>query len=343
VILAFLSFANFPFMGMNLINIPILLYKFWSNKEYRKTLLKAVTLGGILFIAIVLSNFSGVRAQVFSIVYDYTFSPNAIKYNASIAFSTYLHLKKILVMFPLLVGLLAYLFVKSRVKHKNLFVLSSIYLILYVFLIIVVDRWSLVDKAALRYSFPIPFFITFLIVSFDIKWRKLLLVLPVISVLYLIPTLYYLSVGTTSHQAVRFIRESLSNSTNTVIYNKVGADTPVPINKSSYELFDANQCGSLCNAELEYNLEKDFKPVTVLDSHTNVAKLVNVMKGADQYYVLRSASTSPNLLLVASFRAPVLDLNYYSADNSGSYIDPLYFKLERFGPNIYIYKNLMKI
>jgi hypothetical protein len=343
VVLAFFAFANFPLMGMSLVVLPILLYKFWHHPKQKQTLIKSTLLGGFLFCIFTLSNFSGVKAQVMSIVYDYTLSPNALMYNASVALSAYLHLKKILVMFPLLLGLLLYASFTTKAKHKNLFMLSSFYLVLYVAILIGVDRWSLVDKAALRYSFPIPFFITFIIASFDIKWKKVLLIFPLISVIYLIPTLYYLSVDTTSHEAVQYIRENLADDGKVVIFNKVGADTPIPQNKLSYELFKTDQCGSLCRATIQYDLESDFKPITVLDSHSNIEELNKTMRGATKYFVLRSVNPNPDLVLVASFTAQVEDLNYYSADNSGSYIDQVYFRLGRFGPNIYVYKDLNKI
>lgn len=340
IIFAFLSFANFPLMGMNLIAIPIILYKYWSNQNIRRTLLRSALFGSIVFLALVLSNFSGVKSQVYSIIFDYTLSPRALIHNASIGLSTYLHLKKILVMFPLLLILLAYAIFRGKIKHRNLFFLSSFYLLLYVGLLIFIDRWSLVDKAALRYSFPVPFFLTFLIASFDIEWRKIFLLPVVISIIYLVPTLYFLSVPTTSHQAVSFIKTNFSADSEAVFFNLVGADTPIPQNKLSYELFKKEACGSLCQATIKYDLDKDFKPLTVLDAHTDEEKLREIIKNRAKYLVLRQTSSTPSLLEIASFKGPVVDLNYYSADNSGSYFDLSYFKLKRFGPNIYIYEEI---
>ena len=340
VLPAFLAFANFPLMGVSLIAIPIILYKYWNNQNVRKTLIQVTVFGCVLFLALVASNFSGIKSQVYSIIFDYTLSPGALAHNASIGFSTYLHLKKILVMFPLLLLVLIYALFQGNIRHRKLFFLSSFYLILYVVLLVFVDRWSVVDKAALRYSFPIPFFITFLVASFDFPWRKILLIPIAVSIIYLIPTLYFLSVPTTSHKAVDFVRSNYSSDSNAVFFNKVGADTPIPQNKLSYELFTKASCGSLCQATIKHDLNNDFKPITVLDAHTDPNELLKVMKGKTVYHVLRAASSSPDLLEIASFKGPVVDLDYYSADNSGSYFDFAYFKLERFGPNIYIYEKI---
>ena len=341
IVFSFLSFANFPFMGMTLVCIPIIFYKYRNDQDYLWTIIKASLLGLFIFLLFLASNFSGIKAQVFSIIFDYTLSPGAKIYNASIGLSAYLHLKKILIMFPLLVLFSVYGFFKGQIKNRSLFLLSTLYLVMYIVLLIMVDRWSTVDKAALRYSFPIPFFIAFLISSFDFPWRKILLFPAVLSVVYLVPTLYFLSVPTTSHETVNFIRTNFSSDWHAIFINLVGADTPIPQNKFSYELWKTSDCESKCQATISYDLEKDFKPL-VLDSHIDPAKLSEALKGKSVYFILREASSTPSLSLVASFTAPVADLNYYSADNSGSYFDPAYFNLKRFGPNIYIYLSRTK-
>lgn len=339
IIFAFLSFANFPFMGMTLVCIPIIFYKYKNNRDFINTIITASLLGLLVFLLFFISNFSGIRAQVFSIIFDYTLSPGAKIYNASLGLSAFLHLKKILVMFPLLVLLSVYVFFKGKIKNRPLFLISTLYLVIYVVLLIVVDRWSTVDKAALRYSFPIPFLLAFFLSSFDFPWRKVLLVPAVLSVVYLVPTLYFLSVPTTSHETVSFVRTNFSTDSQVVFWNEVGADTPIPQNKSSYELFKAGDCASKCQATIKHNLESDFKPL-VLDSHIDPNKLAGVLNGKAVYFVMRAASTTPSLKLRASFVGPVEDLNYYSADNSGSYFDLAYFNLKRFGPNIYIYEKI---
>jgi len=199
------------------------------------------------------------------------------------------------------------------------------------------------DRASLRYFFPLPFILAFIIASFDLPWKKLLWIPVAISVLYLIPTLYYLSVEPTNYKAVQFVRTDLSDATNTIIWNDVGADTELPQNKSAYLLTDKNECASKCEATIQYNLEKDFKPL-VLDAHSDPAKIIAITKNAQVYFVERAASsasaasTSPNLQLIAAFTNPTADLEYYSADDSGNYFDLKYFELSRYGPNIYIYK-----
>ncbi|MFA6459150.1 MAG: hypothetical protein WCV79_02005 [Candidatus Paceibacterota bacterium] len=337
VISAFLSFANFPLMGLSLVCLPILGYVMRSDREGRQLLWKVTAWGILLALFIILSNFSGIKAQVWSIIYDYSFSPNALEHNASIFLSAYLHMKKIIFMFPLLVAFVAYSAIISKVKNRKLFLLSTAYTLVYIVAIILVDRWSLTDKAALRYLFPVPFFFAFIIASFDIPYRRVFLLPVFISVIYLAPTLYYLSVPTTSHGAVRYVEETYRDDEKAVFINHVGADTPLPQNKSSYLLAKEIECGSKCRATIERDLNNDFKPM-VIDAHTETAKFDAAQIGKDVYLVERAASSSPELVLVAKFTNPVEDLNYYSLDNTGSYFDPAYFGLSRYGPNIYIYK-----
>ncbi len=340
IIAAFLAFANFPFMGICFLCIPIFYYyKVYKQEgtEYLRTIRISILVGAIVAGLIVLSNFSGIKEQIWSIIYDYTLSPGALKYNASFSFSAFLHLKKIIVMFPILLALIIYAACSGRVRNKRLFSLSLLYLAVYVVALIVVDRWSTVDKAALRYSFPIPFFLAFIVASYDFSFKKILWIPIAVSALYLVPTLYFLSVQTTSYEAVNFVRNNFATSSDVVFINHVGADTELPQNKSSYLLSKPNECGSLCFATIEYDLLEDFKPL-VLDAHTDPAKLAIAIKHANVYLVERAASSSASLSLVAKFTNPVEDLNYYSADNTGSYFDPAYFIVTRYGPNIYIYK-----
>ena len=341
IISAFLAFANFPLMGITLVSIIILFYKYRSKVDYRNTIIKATLFGFLIFLLVVASNFSAIKSQVFSIIFDYSLSPWAKVHNASLGFSTYLHFKRIIIMFPLLILLSVYAFFRGKLKHHSLFFLSSFYLLVYVVILIVVDRWSIADKAFLRYSFPVPFFMAFIIASFDFSFRRILLIPVVISVIYLVPTLYLLSVPTTSHKAVNFIRTNFSSDSNAVFVNMI-VDTAMPRNKLSFELFEKEKCASLCKATIEYNLDKNFKPL-VLDANTDPNKIDEAIKEKTLYFVLRAASSSPYLLKVASFTAPVEDTDYYSADNSGNYFAPVYFNLDRFGPNIYIYKDNSKI
>ncbi len=337
VITAFLSFANFPFMGMSLITLPILLFYFWKDTKCRKLIIVSTSIGALLFLLIVASNFSGIKAQVYSIIFDYSFSEGAKIHNVSLLTSVALHLKKIVLMFPVLLMMLFYCVWKGKVQCRRLFVSSLIYIAVYVVLIIIVDRWSTNDKEGVRYLFPVPFLLMTLIASYRVDWKKIFLIPAIITIIFIVPTIYFLSIETTSHRAISYVREKFGNSDDVVFINHVGADTPIPQNKASYLLSKEVECGTKCQITIEKDLEKDFKPLS-LDNHTDPVKLKKALEHADVYFVERAVSTSTNMLLVDSFTNPIDDLNFYSLDNTGSYFDLNYFGIKQYGPNIYIYR-----
>ncbi|MES3005129.1 MAG: hypothetical protein V4690_03415 [Patescibacteria group bacterium] len=336
VILAFLAFSNFPFMGISLITIPIILYKKFRNKDVLKELLFSSLVGLVVFILITLTNFSGVKAQVYSIIYDYSFSAGAKIYNLTFFESLLSHLEKIFVMFPVLIFFAIYGSFKGRVKNFNLFWISLTYLIAFTFLIIFVDRWSIAPQSSLRYLFPVPFFIAFFVASFEYSFRKVLLIPVFVVFLYLVFSVYYISVPTTSHNLINFINKNFYSLDNVVLVNNVGVDVPISLNKKSAILFKSTECGSLCKATKDNDLKSDFKPL-LLDFHTDPTKVPD-LKNFDNYLILRSATTSKDLELTASFINDVGDASYYSLDSSGSYFDVSYFKLKNFGPNLYVYR-----
>lgn len=338
VLLAFLAFSNFPFMGISLIVLPIILYRNWQVAEVRKTLILSSLVGFVVFVLVTLSNLSGVKAQVYSIIYDYSFSQGAKIYNLTFFESLVSHMRKIFIMFPVLIFFAIYAYFKGRIKNINLFWLSFIYLATYTFLIIFVDRWSVVPQSALRYLFPLPFFLAFFIASFEYSFRKILLVPAFIVLLYLVHSLYYISIPTTSHNLVDFIEKSFYSNENTVLINNVGVDAPVLLNKKSAALFKDRECGSLCKVTISSDLQSSFKPL-VLDFHTDSSRIPD-LSNKDTYLISRAATTSSDFKLFASFTNNVPDTGYYSLDSSGNYFDFSYLKLRNFGPNLYIYRKV---
>ena len=339
IFFSFLSFANFPFMGMALVSVPIIFFKYIKHKDYRNTVIKAVITGAIFFILFLFSNFSGIKAQVYSIIFDYTLSQGAQVHNLTISASAVAHILKILKLFPILLFTWVIFFIFGKVRNHSLLRISLIYLVTYVILIIFVDRWSIGSQSSLRYLFPVPFFLTAVLASYDFTFKKLLYAPLAVSIIYLAPTLIYLSSKTTSHELVSFVRENFSDDKGSVIINNIGVDAPLPINKRSFLFAKEAECGSLCQATIRYDLKNDFKPL-VFDSHTDQSRIGDVIKNLKVYYLERYATTSSQLYLTTSFTNPVMDNRYYSLDNSGNYFDLTYFKLRAFGPNIYMYEKI---
>lgn len=339
VFFAFLSFSNFPFMGLNLLVIPIIAYKYRKHKEYRNTLIKSIIWGGLVFFLVLASNFSGIKEQIRSIIFDYSLSKGALEHNLSTFGSLLSHFKKIVLLFPIFIITWAYVAFTSKVKNKNLFKLSFLYLTIYIILIILVDKWSVGDQSSLRYLFPLPFFFTLILSSYEFGFKKMILIPVALSVVYFVPTLYYLSISTTSNNLVEYIKEVYASDADSVFVNNVGVDAPLPQNKKSYLLVKNNECGSLCKSTIKYDLENNFGPY-VLDSHTDISKTNFLNNKSKIYFLERNSTTTKEYELVKSFTNPVKDNKYFSADSSGSYLDLSYFRVRNYGPNLYIYKKI---
>lgn len=339
VIFAFLSFSNFPLMGINLIVLPLIYYRFRNNNEIKKTLYLSTCIGLSIFSIILLSNFHGVIEQVRSIIFDYILSKSAVEHNLTLYSSISSHIRKVVLLFPILIFTWIYLAITSKVKYKPLFNLSSFYFSLYIIIIILVDRWSIGDTSSLRYLFPIPFFLLYLFASYEIKLSKVLVTVVSISLLFLIPTIYFLSVSTSSHELVSYLKLNYSNNQNVVFINNVGVDAPIPENKNSYLLKKESECGSLCKETIKLDLHKDFKPY-VVDAHTDNIKAKEVLKNLEKYYIERSPIIDPSYIFVKSFTNPGLEGQYFTADGAGNYWNISYFMIKRFGPDLYVYKRI---
>lgn len=335
ILFAFLAFSNFPLMGLALLCIPVFLYEYRFDKNIVKHLLLASLTGFLLLSIITVSNFSGVKAQILSIIFDYTLSPTAIKNNASLLLSFYVHIKKLFLLFPAIIFIIPFVFYWGDKKNRKIASLSVLYLSVYVLALIFVDRWSAGPQSSLRYMFPVPFFLIYFIGAFDLKFKKIFLLPVFVSVFYSVFTLYLLSIQTTNYMAVKFVRDNFSSNNSALFINNVGADTPIPRNKKSYSLVPPKLCGSLCSDVLMREKDIDFKPV-VIDSHYDLA---TVQKNINTSYIyVVSRYYQKDMDLIASFTNPVLDNRYYSLDSSGNYFDINFFKVRNFGPNIYIYR-----
>lgn len=340
VVVSFLAFSNFPFMGVSLISIPIILFSKFNDKPLLKTLFFSSLVGLALFLLITLSNFSGIKSQVYSIIYDYSFSPGAKIYNLTLFESFISHFKKIFLMFPVLVFFGIYGLIKGKIKNTKLFWISLVYISTFTFILIFVDRWSVSPQSALRYLFPLPFFIAFFIASLEFDFKKILLVPVFIVFLYLVISLYYISIPTTSHEFFKFINNNFYSKEKAILINYVGVDAPLLLNKKTAVLFKDSECGSLCKITIKQDLQPNFNPL-IIDYHTDNSKIPNFID-SEVYLILRSATTSKDLELYTSFTNNVSDNAYYSLDSSGNYFDLSYFTLRNFGPNLYIYKKVSK-
>lgn len=348
IIFSFLALANFPLNAFSLINLPILWLLFRKDKESVRKIIKYTILGFLLFLLITALNFDGVRNQILSIYNGYLFSEEALHHNAGLFSALWLNLKKLAALFPLLIAA-ATLAAKNKIKNRYLFGISLCYLLIYFFVIVFLTRWAVDFQTALRYLFPIGFFITFFIASFDLKPNKAFYALSGISIIYFGLTIYYLASPTTYNLARAWILENL-NRDNVIIVNRgLGAEinrgieeVGLPLNRRSAILFEDKYCATQCRNVIEQGLNKDFLPL-VIDPRSKIRsleKITDLPQGAEVYYLDTLPQSGKNLTPIKEFRSEfTTGKRHYSVDyNLGNYFDIDFFRLNNLGKPVYIYK-----
>jgi len=335
IIFSWLSFANFPLNFYALINLPILLFVFWRQPGLWRRLLKYELIGLAIFVVVILINFGGIEKQVASIFSDYRPLNGAIinNPNLSVAKSFLYNGARTLFLFPLLIFTLIWSAVK-RIKNKKLFALALIYAVIYFSLISIVATWSIDFQSALRYLFPLGFFIVLIIASFAINFSKIFYLIGLVSLIYFIPTLYFLSAPTTYNQSYNWIFNNL-NDKNNVIINNV-AQLQLPLNKDSYLLERQDKCSTRCQNVIDYNLNSEIKPL-IIDQFSRPDL---TFKGRNIYYIEETDQGMGRGQLIQTFKNDISDQFYFEVDyNMGNYFDLNYFKIKNLGKNIYIYKS----
>jgi len=279
ILLAFLALANFQMMGVFLINIPILLYYF------RGKTIKYSIISFVIFAAVVLSNFQNVISFT-----NVTFTHYMVIEQYTVIGSLALNFKKIFMFYPLFLILLPF----GKIRNKKLFWLSVAYSLTYFIGISLIGRWSTTDYSYTRFLFPLAPFIMMIVVSLDIKFRKVFYLIGAVSMVYFLFTIYYMSVPTTYNVA----RNYVINVPN----------LQLPKNKKSYLNIQSKFCSSKCREIIENDLNKDFLPL-IIDEYS-----INKVEGDYQIDVIGSGYMVDNRM------ANYFDLKFFTAKRFGEEI-----------------------
>ncbi|MDD4902809.1 MAG: hypothetical protein PHE24_06805 [Patescibacteria group bacterium] len=335
ILFVFFAGANFPLNIYALVNLPLIIFFFGRNKEIIIKIFKygIASLGA--FLLIVSLNFSGIKEQVISIFTDYHPLLNVgdqarAKSNPGFFESLALYCWRLALLFPLFIAA-ALVSLKNKVKNKDLLIMSLSYFFSYFFIISFVANWSREPISIFRYLFPLGFFMTLAIASFDIKFKKIFFVIGAASIIFHLFTLYYLSIPTSYNLAYDWVGANLKNQ-NITIVNKVRALQLIK-NKQSSALTKDEFCATKCQNIINYNLNNGFKPL-VRDFDSKDGTLADIR--GEIYYIESEPIVDDKMQLVYS--SPINKNIYLIDKNLGNYWDWKYLTIKNFGENIFIYK-----
>lgn len=333
ILFAFLALANLPFFAFALINIPILFIFFFKDKPIRRKVIHSTLISLIIFTILISLNFSATRTLIINQLTNYNpiLDSSVLNTNLTIPASLWLNLQKILVFFPLFL-LTLLIVVKNKIKDKPLFLISLVYLLAYYLSMSILATWPTGLDEYIRYLFPIGFFLILIIASFNLYFKKYYHLITLISLVYFIPTLYFLSVPTTLNQARHWVVDNL-NQPDSVIVNQI-AHLDLPKNKESYQLLADYYCASKCQNIIDQNLNQSYQYL-IFDKY--VKPDIPIPQTDSLYYIQYESGTNPNLELVASF-TNATHKGFTLDGRMANYFDWDFFHLKNFGPDIYIYQ-----
>ncbi len=335
IIFSFLALSNLPLNGYSLITIPILIYYFKSDRDFLKKIGKYILIGMILSGAIIALNSGSIRHQIISVFTDYKplLVENDTIPNMSFGTSLTTYTKKLIYLFPLIL-LTLLLSIKSGIKNRKLFTISTVYFLTYFFTVVFLATWPVEFGSFLRYLVPLNFFLFFILSSLNLKFKNYFYPIIAVSLLYFILTLYYLSIPTTYNKAVIWIDENLRNVDTTIISSV--HDFRLTKNKKSSIMAQDLFCGTKCKSIIENDLNSDFKPL-VIDDQSLMTATSTVKSYKGFYFIEEKPLTDPRYEKIAEFTNNSKD--YFSVDyNLGFYLNFDYLKIDRLGKNIYIYR-----
>ena len=198
-----------------------------------------------------------------------------------------------------------------------------------------IGTWSKEIYSYIHYSFPFAFFLVLIVASFDLKFSKNFYLLGLISLVYFVFTLYYLSIPTTYNETANWILKNLNQNDNLIINGIRNLD--LPKNKESYLLTAENYCSSKCTNVINSDLNKEFLPL-IIDKYTKADWAQNVdTKNKENFIISEKSLMGDDFELEAAFTNPVF-VSFGADGKMANYFDFDFFKIKNFGPNIYIYR-----
>ncbi len=330
ILFSFLALSNFPFNLYALLNLPVLVAFFRKDKLVLKRIFLYMLVGVFVYALVTLFNFEGIKNQIISIFT--LFHPLSENFVQDLQFSESLALYslKSIILFPLLF-LTLIMVCRNGIKNRLLFVVSGLYTVVYFALLVLVANWGSDVHSYLRYLFPLGFFLTLLISSFNITFNKAFYAVAAVSMVFYIATLYYLSVPTTYNLAYAWVENNLS-SKEVLIDNRV-AELQLRKNKASSFLTGDIFCATKCKYIIDSGINEDFKPL-VIDLTSKISDRSRHL--GEAYYIMETPSEDEQSELIVSFVNK--SSRYVSVDyNLGSYFSNDFLLTRRLGKDIYIY------
>lgn len=333
IVFSALAFSNFPLAGLSLVAWPIVW--FFSDKLQlsRRQIINYFLVGLAIVILAFLFNGSGIKAQIFSIVNDYTLSPDAIAKNLSVFSAAYIYAVKFLFVFAPI--LLAGLFIFAGIKNKKLFGLSLFYFVIYFLALIVVARWTDGMYSFLRYLCPLGVFLLAIISSLKVtenRFRRQVFFALVFTNLVYFGFFSLKLFSPTTFIMTRDWFSANANAKEIMIVNRVGAKLDLPLNRQSALALQEQFCGSRCDYVRRSSEYSSFYPLVISEESLPQSEC-----SGEVYYVFDQPQNTTDLELVTSFASPQ---NYgfeHSLDTIGDYFDPTFFSIRNLGSNIFIY------
>jgi hypothetical protein len=246
-----------------------------------------------------------------------------------------LNFLKVFLLFPIhiiILLLVARRGIKDGDSRRNRFLF--VHLGVYLLATGVLTSWSIETYSYLRYLLPVPFILMMILSTYQQVNRRVYVACTFISVVFALRLLWLLAIPLTYNQAINWTVNNLS-SRQVVLENKVHYDFDLPRNETSTSLMLESQCGSVCQFDRAQGAYRDFKPI-VIDEHSDPVKVVTAILPSARYIYTTNPKSEGDL--VASFVTGAPDSAFPSLNFMGSYFDPMFWKLDRLGRNIYIYR-----
>jgi len=318
-IFAFLAFANFPINVIALIFVAWLWLHAWINKLPYKALLAGTILGASFFVVLFLLNQDGWLIQN-------SITPVGER-NLLGIFSYFLY--GALILMPLHI---LYLLFCTKIKLSTPVKALIVSLCAYVILVGWRASWiGSLSEGYWRYFVYITFIAGVMFLYFETRRRSISLILALISVCFLLRVDYLLSIPTTYNEARDYLVEN--NSQLVVNYDPY---LDLPKNQNSYLLTENSLCQSRC---LFGRLSHENKSkLFVIDSETKTSEFERVFKDSNSYLLVTGIEQSTNSPLIVFSNGLKKEEEMGVDNNLGPYLIDL-FKVERFGPELFIYKN----
>jgi hypothetical protein len=335
IVTAFLATANFPFAGVFLINIPILLYYFPRTLQSLRRIGIATVAGGSLLLIVLATNAQNIFEQVSGFVPQVFTSSADAAVDAPRALTPFtafmVNVRQAIEAFPLLLlALIPALY--SGIRDKTLAYLSCIYIAVYSVALSVVFTSD--DGLALnvRHVFPLGFFLLFLIVAYGSPRRAVSVAFLLVGLLLYIHILVLLSLPTTYNEASEFIATRYGDAE--IRIDEHIFELTLPMNKASYAIYATSSCGSTCRHTQALESDSAFRPL-VVTGETDPAALIT-LQPPDVVIAERAIAHCTPL---ARFGNNVPDDEVFDIDiNLGRMLMPSFYTVHQLGKNIYIYE-----